>query len=151
VAGIAGRVQEATIDRWNQVQELSRSALAKAPAERAGFLQNACRGDNELKHEVEALRRACGANQASVRRPDLGSGGGSRRDRDRDELAPRTRGVDERGHQIKQVVFGNEDAVGREIMIRGVRFRIVGVIKKLGTEPRSPGSRCWWAESGPSR
>jgi putative ABC transport system permease protein len=38
------------------------------------------------------------------------------------------------GHQIKQDVFGNQDAVGREIMIRGVRFLIVGVIRKLGTE-----------------
>ena len=38
------------------------------------------------------------------------------------------------GHQIKKDVFGNEDALGREILIRGVRFRIVGVIKKLGAE-----------------
>jgi putative ABC transport system permease protein len=38
------------------------------------------------------------------------------------------------GHRIKQDVFGNEEALGREIMIRGVRFRIVGVIKQLGTE-----------------
>jgi putative ABC transport system permease protein len=38
------------------------------------------------------------------------------------------------GHKLKQDVFGNEEALGREIIIRGVRFQVVGVIKKLGTE-----------------
>ena len=36
------------------------------------------------------------------------------------------------GQKLKQDVFGNEEALGREIVIRGVRFRIVGVLKKLG-------------------
>jgi len=36
------------------------------------------------------------------------------------------------GKTIKEDVFGNEEAVGREILIRGVRFRIVGVLKTLG-------------------
>jgi putative ABC transport system permease protein len=36
------------------------------------------------------------------------------------------------GRKIKQQVFGDEDAVGREVLIRGVRFRIVGVLKKFG-------------------
>jgi putative ABC transport system permease protein len=36
------------------------------------------------------------------------------------------------GQKIKQQVFGNEDAVGREVLIRGVRFRIVGVLKQFG-------------------
>jgi putative ABC transport system permease protein len=37
------------------------------------------------------------------------------------------------GNKIKKEVFGNEEALGREIMVRGVRFRIVGVLKKFGT------------------
>jgi putative ABC transport system permease protein len=36
------------------------------------------------------------------------------------------------GQKIKQEVFGTEDAVGREVLIRGVRFRIVGVLKQFG-------------------
>jgi len=38
------------------------------------------------------------------------------------------------GHKLKQDVFGNEEALGREIVIRGVRFRVVGVLKHLGTD-----------------
>ena len=38
------------------------------------------------------------------------------------------------GQKLKQDVFGNEEALGREITIRGVRFRIVGVLKHLGTD-----------------
>ncbi len=36
------------------------------------------------------------------------------------------------GQKIKQRVFGGEEAVGREILIRGMRFRIVGVLKQFG-------------------
>jgi ABC-type antimicrobial peptide transport system permease subunit len=38
------------------------------------------------------------------------------------------------GHKLKRDVFGNEAALGRELIIRGVRFRIVGVLKHLGTD-----------------
>src|SRR5262245_45895808 len=37
------------------------------------------------------------------------------------------------GAQLKDDVFGQNDAVGREIILRGVRFRIVGVQRSLGT------------------
>ncbi len=37
------------------------------------------------------------------------------------------------GPQLKEDVFGQDDALGREILIRGVRFRIVGVQRSLGT------------------
>jgi putative ABC transport system permease protein len=37
------------------------------------------------------------------------------------------------GQKLKKDVFGPEDALGREILIRGVRFRIVGVLKSFGT------------------
>jgi putative ABC transport system permease protein len=36
------------------------------------------------------------------------------------------------GQKIKKEVFGEEEAVGREVLIRGVRFRIVGVLKQFG-------------------
>jgi putative ABC transport system permease protein len=37
------------------------------------------------------------------------------------------------GHDLKEDVFGQEEAVGREILIRGVRFKVVGVLRHLGT------------------
>ena len=36
------------------------------------------------------------------------------------------------GQKIKKEVFGDEEALGREVLIRGVRFRIVGVLKQFG-------------------
>jgi putative ABC transport system permease protein len=36
------------------------------------------------------------------------------------------------GQKIKKEVFGDEEAIGREVLIRGVRFRIVGVLKQFG-------------------
>jgi putative ABC transport system permease protein len=38
------------------------------------------------------------------------------------------------GHKLKQDAFGNEEALGHEIIIRGVRFRVIGVLKNLGNE-----------------
>ncbi len=38
------------------------------------------------------------------------------------------------GKQLAQDVYGSEEALGREIVIRGVRFRVVGVLKSLGTD-----------------
>jgi putative ABC transport system permease protein len=38
------------------------------------------------------------------------------------------------GQKLKQDVFGNEEALGREVIVRGVRFRIVGVLKKFGNQ-----------------
>jgi putative ABC transport system permease protein len=37
------------------------------------------------------------------------------------------------GKRLKEDVFGNEEALGREILIRGVRFRVVGVLRSLGS------------------
>jgi putative ABC transport system permease protein len=38
------------------------------------------------------------------------------------------------GHRLRKDVFGDEPALGREIQIRGVRFRVVGVLEHLGTQ-----------------
>jgi len=37
------------------------------------------------------------------------------------------------GKALKEDVFGGEEALGREVLIRGVRFRVVGVLRSLGT------------------
>jgi eukaryotic-like serine/threonine-protein kinase len=44
-----------TADRWRQVEELCHEALARAPEDRASFLAKACRGDADLRREVESL------------------------------------------------------------------------------------------------
>jgi putative ABC transport system permease protein len=38
------------------------------------------------------------------------------------------------GSQLERDAFGSEPAVGRELLIRGVRFRIVGVLRPLGSQ-----------------
>jgi serine/threonine protein kinase/cytochrome c-type biogenesis protein CcmH/NrfG len=42
-------------ERWQQVERLYHSALAKHPGERSGFLVEVCAGDEELRREVESL------------------------------------------------------------------------------------------------
>jgi eukaryotic-like serine/threonine-protein kinase len=41
--------------RWSQVEKLYHSAAALRPAEQAAFLDQACRGDPELRQELESL------------------------------------------------------------------------------------------------
>jgi putative ABC transport system permease protein len=38
------------------------------------------------------------------------------------------------GDELREQVFGSEDALGREVLVRGVRFRIVGVLRPLGSD-----------------
>ena len=42
-------------ERWQQVKALFESAVERAPAERAAFLEAACSGDAGLRQDVEAL------------------------------------------------------------------------------------------------
>jgi len=42
-------------DRWRQVEAACHRALARAPAERRAFLDEACAGDADLRREVESL------------------------------------------------------------------------------------------------
>ncbi|HXG95124.1 MAG TPA: protein kinase [Blastocatellia bacterium] len=44
-----------TPERWQQIDALLLAALERAPAERASFLDEACRGDESLRIEVEAM------------------------------------------------------------------------------------------------
>ena len=42
-------------DRWQQVEKLCLEALELEESQRAGFLKDACAGDEELRQEVESL------------------------------------------------------------------------------------------------
>ena len=42
-------------ERWQKIEELYHSALARKAEERAAFLNGACGNDKELRHEVESL------------------------------------------------------------------------------------------------
>jgi serine/threonine-protein kinase len=44
-----------TPERWQAVERLYHAALACAPRERAGFLLDACAGDDALRQAVDAL------------------------------------------------------------------------------------------------
>ncbi|HEY0005276.1 MAG TPA: serine/threonine-protein kinase, partial [Pyrinomonadaceae bacterium] len=47
-----------TSERWQEVEALLQAALDRPPEERAGFLDQACVGDEELKSEASALVEA---------------------------------------------------------------------------------------------
>ncbi len=42
-------------ERWKQVTDLFQSAVERAPERRAAFLDEACHGDEGLRHEVGSL------------------------------------------------------------------------------------------------
>jgi len=42
-------------ERWKEVEAIYHAALERPEADRAAFLREACRGDQELRHEVESL------------------------------------------------------------------------------------------------
>src|SRR5215831_19798742 len=42
-------------ERWEKVIDLFQSALERAPEERAAFLDESCRGDEDMRREVESL------------------------------------------------------------------------------------------------
>ena len=43
-----------TPERWKQIDELAQAALERAGDRRANFLDEACAGDDALRHEVES-------------------------------------------------------------------------------------------------
>src|SRR5438477_190051 len=44
-------------ERWRQVEELYQAALDRTPAERRALLAERCKGDEDLRIEVESLLR----------------------------------------------------------------------------------------------
>ncbi len=49
------RAEHMTPERWERVQEIFTAALGRVPAERVVFLDEACRGDGDMRREVESL------------------------------------------------------------------------------------------------
>ena len=44
-----------TPERWQKVDKLLKQALEQDPGSRGSFLNQACAGDEELRHEVQSL------------------------------------------------------------------------------------------------
>jgi eukaryotic-like serine/threonine-protein kinase len=44
-----------TSERWQDVERLYHEALRRGPSDRASYLNEACRGDETLRHDVESL------------------------------------------------------------------------------------------------
>jgi len=42
-------------DRWRRIEEVFHDAAGLTPPERTAFLDEACAGDSELRHEVDSL------------------------------------------------------------------------------------------------
>ena len=53
-------------ERWREVEKLYHAALERASGERAGFLQEACHDDQELRSEVESLLAQETSNSAGL-------------------------------------------------------------------------------------
>jgi len=58
-------------ERWQQLDDLFHSALERAPAERAAFLDDACAGDESLRKQVEALLAAHVEGGSFIENPAL--------------------------------------------------------------------------------
>ena len=65
--------------RWQQIERVCHDALAREPAERARFLDDACAGDADLRREVESLIALQSATEGFLEMPALQPG--SRLDR----------------------------------------------------------------------
>ena len=65
-----------TPERWQQIDHLFHSVLACPPGDRAKFLEQACRGDNFLRSEVESLVDSHEQSDSFIDRPaeDLAAG-----------------------------------------------------------------------------
>src|SRR5262245_26819502 len=60
-----------TPERWQKVDKLLEEALEKEPDRRGSFLEEACAGDEELRHEVELLLAHENDGQQFLERPAL--------------------------------------------------------------------------------
>ncbi len=46
-------------ERWRQIEDIFNAVLEREPGVRPAFLEDACRGDEVLRRQVEALLRNC--------------------------------------------------------------------------------------------
>jgi eukaryotic-like serine/threonine-protein kinase len=56
-------------DRWEQIEQVYHAALQRAPGLRGAFLAEACKGDQELQGEVEALLAQEGSRPSLIGQP----------------------------------------------------------------------------------
>lgn len=56
-------------ERWRQIEKLYHSASERDPSQRSAFLDEACRGDQELRAELELLLAQESSPQALLERP----------------------------------------------------------------------------------
>ena len=58
-----------TPERWRQVEALFNAASEQKAERREAFFMEACRGDTELRHEVESLLGRDGSDEGMLDRP----------------------------------------------------------------------------------
>jgi serine/threonine-protein kinase len=63
-----------TPERWEKIDDLLQSALGRDPQERARFLDEACKGDDELRREIESLIASSERGESFVTVPALEDG-----------------------------------------------------------------------------
>ncbi|HLM00917.1 MAG TPA: hypothetical protein VK400_07655, partial [Pyrinomonadaceae bacterium] len=59
------------VERWQKIKELYESALEYPPEKRASFLDENCKGDAELRREVESLLSFSEASKSFMERPAI--------------------------------------------------------------------------------
>ena len=56
-------------ERWRQIEDIFHAALERDPKVRPAFLEDACRGEEGLRREVEALLRQEGRDGELLSQP----------------------------------------------------------------------------------
>ncbi len=79
-------------ERWQRIDEIFGVALQHKPDERKAFLDEACRGDEELRQEVESLLAAERAADKFIEEPAMDIIGKDLADEQRDVLIGQTLG-----------------------------------------------------------
>ena len=59
-------IRDERSDRWATIERLYHAAIERTPAERHTFLEEACRGDEALRSEIESLLRFAGAAETFI-------------------------------------------------------------------------------------
>jgi putative ABC transport system permease protein len=99
--------------------------LLEAVAPVMGSTEVARLNGHELKVNVEGVTPEYGAMRNRV--PEFGR---YIVEHDLEAVAP----VAVLGKKLKEDTFGTEEALGHEIVLRGLRFQVVGVLRSLGTD-----------------
>jgi serine/threonine protein kinase len=69
---IVQRYPDMNTDRWLDLQQIFHGTLSRAPGEREAFLDQACRGDDELRREVVSLLAKAESDTSAIGKPVQG-------------------------------------------------------------------------------